>query len=259
MSFSQPGRFGMFVRFLLAGFVFLCTCAAPGLANAACELRVGWDEWPYYFTYERGNFHGLEYDLLKSTADTTGCKLDFLQVPWVRALKMLGAGELELLYGAGYSAERAEFARFSIPYRHEQFLLVTRSKVGDGADSVSLNDWIRSERAVSDPVTIGVFRGNFYGEQIEGIVRNKENNVTLAELNDNDQLIGMLGAGRIDGFIIEDGVAQTELRGSPFPIHRYAIREQPADPLHYMFSFGVAEDVVQRFNNAIRERQSQGR
>jgi polar amino acid transport system substrate-binding protein len=245
-------RFPSF-RLLLLGFAFLCACAAPGLAKAACELRVGWDEWPPYITYKEGHFHGVEYDLLTSTADTAGCKLDFQQIPWARALRMLGAGELDLLYGAGYSAERAEFAKFSIPYRQEQFVLMTRSKAGDETESVSLNDWIQSK-----PRAIGVFRGDVYGEQIDRILKNTKN-VTLVELNDNEQLIGMLEAGRLDGYIIEDGVAQMQLQESAFPLHRYVIKEQTADPLYYMFSLRIADDVIERFNIAIRRRQSLGR
>lgn len=245
-------RFPSF-RLLLLGFAFLCACAAPGLAKAACELRVGWDEWPPYITYKEGHFHGVEYDLLTSTADTAGCKLDFQQIPWARALRMLGAGELDLLYGAGYSAERAEFAKFSIPYRQEQFVLMTRSKAGDETESVSLNDWIQSK-----PRAIGVFRGDVYGEQIDRILKNTKN-VTLVELNDNEQLIRMLEAGRLEGYIVEDGVAQMQLQESAFPLHRYVIKEQTADPLYYMFSLHIADDVIERFNIAIRRRQSLGR
>jgi polar amino acid transport system substrate-binding protein len=244
-------------RSLLAGFAFLCACAAPGLAKAACELRVGWDEWPPYFTYEEGGFHGLEYDLLKSTADAAGCKLDWWQIPWARALSMLRAGELDLLYGAGYSAERAEYAKFSIPYRQEQFVLMTASKAGDETETVSLNDWIRSTQVGNGPRVIGIFRGNFYGEQIERILRNNEK-VALVELRENEQMIGMLEAGRLDGYIVEDYVAQLQLQRSAFPLHRYAIKEQMGDPLHYMFSLRVADDVVQRFNIAIRRGQSSG-
>ena len=250
-------RFPSF-RLLLLGFAFLCACAAPGLAEAACELRVGWDEWPPYITYKEGHFHGVEYDLLTSTADTAGCKLDFQQIPWARALKMLGAGELDLLYGAGYSAERAAFAKFSIPYRQEQFVLVTRSKAGDEAESVSLNDWIQSEKAGDHPRAIGVFRGDVYGDQIDHILKNTKN-VSLVELNDNEQMVGMLEAGRLDGYIIEDAVAKMQLQESASPLHRYVIKEQTADPLYYMFSLRVDDSVVQRFNIAIRRRQSQGR
>jgi ABC-type amino acid transport substrate-binding protein len=251
MSDRFPSR-----RPLLVGLVFLCACLAPGLARAACELRVGWDEWPPYFTYEQGQFHGLEHDLLKSTADAAGCKLDLWQIPWARALSMLAAGELDLLYGAGYSAERAEFAKFSISYRQEQFVLVTRPQAGDKAESVSLSDWIQSERAGNHPPAIGVFRGNVYGEQIERILSDSEQNVTVVELSENEQMVGMLGAGRLDGYIVEDGVAQVQLQESAFPLHRYVIEEQTADPLHYMFSLRVADDVVQRFNSAIQKRQS---
>lgn len=240
---------------LLVGLVFLCACAAPGLARA-CELRVGWDEWPPYFTYEKGQFRGLEHDLLKSTADTAGCKLDLWQIPWARALSMLAAGELDLLYGAGYSAERAEFAKFSVSYRQEQFVLVTGPQAGDKTESVSLRDWIQSERAGNHPPAIGVFRGNVYGEQIERILRNNEQAVTVVELSENDQMVGMLAAGRLDGYIVEDGVAQVQAQESGFPLHRYVIEEQTADPLHYMFSLRVPDDVVQRFNSAIQKRRS---
>jgi polar amino acid transport system substrate-binding protein len=251
MSHRLPSRWCW-----LAGFAFLCTIAAPGLARAACELRVGWDEWPPYFTYEKGQFRGLEHDLLTSTADAAGCKLDLWQIPWARALNMLAAGELDLLYGAGHSAERAAFAKFSISYRQEQFVLVTKSRGDSEARSVSLKEWIQSERAGNHPPAIGVFRGNVYGEQIENILRDNPQNVTVVELSDNDQMIGMLEAGRLDGYIVEDGVAQMQVQKSAFPMHRYVIKEQAADPLHYMFSLRVPDDVVQRFNSAIQSRQS---
>jgi polar amino acid transport system substrate-binding protein len=244
---------------LLAGLAALCACAMPGPAMADCELRVGWDEWPPYFTREEGRFQGLEYDLLEATSDRAGCKLDLVQVPWARALRMLAAGELDLLYGAGYSAERAAFAKFSIPYRQEQFVLVTRSKAGDGSGMLSLNDWIQSEGAGRAPRAIGVFRGDFYGERIERILRDNANNVTLVRLSRNEQMIGMLKAGRLDGYIVEEPVARMQLQKSTFPLHRHVIKEQVADSLHYMFSLGVPDDVVERFNDAIRRRHSPDR
>jgi polar amino acid transport system substrate-binding protein len=242
-------------RLFFVGFAFLCALA-PVLAKA-CELRVGWDEWPPYFTYKDGRFQGLEHELLISTADSAGCKLDLWQIPWARALSMLRAGELDLLYGAGYSAERAEFAKFSISYREERFVLVTRPGIGNKADAVSLTDWIQSEGA-GHPRAIGVFRGNVYGEQIERILKDNAKNVTRVELSENDQMIGMLEAGRLDGYIVEDYVAAMQLQEAASSVRRYVIKEQTADPLHYMFSLQVADDVVERFNVAIRTRQSPG-
>ncbi len=68
----------------------------------------------------------------------------------------------------------------------------------------------------------------------------------------------MLEAGRLDGYIVEDGVAQMQLRESAAPLHRYVIREQEADPLFYIFSRHVADDIVGRFNAAIRKLQPLG-
>jgi ABC-type amino acid transport substrate-binding protein len=245
-------------RSLLVGLAVLCTCAMAGPAKAACELRVGWDEWPPYITRGDGQFRGLEFDLLKSAAESAGCKLDFQQVPWARALRMLDARKLDLLYGAGYSAERAEFAKFSIPYRLERFVLVTMSESGEETGSISLNDWIRSAKAGGKPRVIGVFRGNVYGEQIDRILKDNEKNVSLVKLGQNEQMIGMLEHGRLDGYIVEDGVAQMQMQmqDSALPLQRNAIKEQPGDPLHYMFSFDVSDDVIRRFNDAIRKRKS---
>jgi polar amino acid transport system substrate-binding protein len=240
-------------RLLLAGLVVLGMGAAPGPAAADCVLSVGWDEWPPYITREGGAFRGLEYDLLTATADAAGCTLVMKQVPWARALLMLRAGGLDLLYGAGYSAERAEFAKFSVPYRQERFVLVTRGEAGDGPASVSLTDWIGTG-SVERTRKLGVFRGNVYGETVHDILARNASTVTLIEVNQNEQMIEMLGAGRLDGFLLEDGVARMELRSAKFPMRRLAIDEQAGDPLHYMFARGVADAVVQRFNAAIRKR-----
>jgi polar amino acid transport system substrate-binding protein len=128
-----------FSRLVLTGLICLYASTVPGLAKAECALRVGWDEWPPYFTYKDGNFHGLEYELLQSTAKATGCSIDLQQVPWARALEMLKSGTLDLLYGAGYSTERAAFAKYSVPYRDEQFVLVTKGRSDSQNQSKPVN------------------------------------------------------------------------------------------------------------------------
>lgn len=242
-------------RLLVAGVAILWICTLSGTAQADCTLRVGWDEWPPYITYQKGHFRGLEYDLLKSTADAAECKLDMQQVPWARALLMLREGKLDLLYGAGYSAERAKFARFSVSYRKEQFVLVTKSELGDGAESVSLSAWLHSPRQGGGPRPLGLFRGNSYGEKIDGILKDNATRVRVVEVNNNEQMVSMLGLGRLDGFIVEEGVARMLVQASPNPMKWHVIEEQVADPLHYMFSLQTSDAVVQRFNKAIRMRQ----
>ena len=224
-------------------------------ARAECVLRVGWDEWPPYFTAVSGTFKGPEYDLLKSTADAAGCKLDLLQVPWGRALRMLEAGELDLLYGAGYSPERAAAGKFSMTYREEKFVLVTRPEDAGPDDTVSLDAWIRAEDTGS-PRTVGVFRGNVYGEHIDQVLRTNAQHVVVVELSQNEQMIQMLKKKRLNGFLIEDAVAEMQLKAPDSALRRLQIREQKGDPLYYFFSLRVGDDVIERFNAAIRKRKT---
>ena len=244
-------------RLALLGLAFLCALAVPGLAKAECALRVGWDEWPPYFTYKDKNFHGLEYDLLKSTAKAAGCSIDLRQVPWARALEMLKSGALDLLYGAGYSAERAAFAKYSISYRDEQFVLVTKGASDSRNTSISLARWLASTNSKNAYHGLGVFRGNVYGEKIDHILKQNAKNVVLVDVNDNDQMVNMLQAGRLDGYIVEDGVAQMLVQTAAFPMRRLLIEEQKGDPLHYIFALKTPDDVVQRFNAAILKRQTE--
>lgn len=65
------------------------------------------------------------------------------------------------------------------------------------------------------------------------------------------------GPNRLDGFIVEDGVAQMLAQTSSHPILRLVINEQVADPLHYIFSANIPGEVIERFNAAIREWQRQ--
>lgn len=244
-------------RLLLASLAFICASTLAEQSRGECELRVGWDDWPPYIVLENGQFHGLEYDLLIAAADAAGCSLHMIQVPWVRALKMLNDGSLDLLYGAGYSKERDEFAQYSLPYRQEQFVLVTMDEAYNQVSSVSLYDWIQSASALGGQRNLGLFRGNFYGKRMERILHDNTGRVELVYLGSNEQMIEMLIRNRLDGFIIEDGVAQMLAQTSPHPIRRLVISEQVADPLHYIFSLGIPGEVIERFNAAIRERQQQ--
>lgn len=243
-------------RRTFAGLLF-AAFLVPGPASAACELRVGWDQWPPYFTEDDGRFHGLEYDLLMATADMADCRLEFIRAPWARALKMLSDGSLDLLYGAGYSPERAEFARYSIPYRMERWVLMRRRTSERVSGPLSLKAWISRGGKAGHARVIGVFRGNVYGEQIDRILETADAPIRLIELDHNEQMVGMLMAGRIDGYLVEDGVARMQMRDSGYPLHMGIIEEQEADPLHYIFSHRVADEVIERFNEAI-ERQDAG-
>lgn len=241
---------------MLVCAVLILLGPGTGIARAECHLRVGWDDWPPYITLQDGYFEGLEYDLLTAIAEDAGCSLEMIQVPWARALILLGAGHLDLLYGASYSVERAAFAKYSLPYRRERFVLVTKGENGTETNSIALAEWITSKKGRGGVRSLGLFLGDYYGRTIEEILKSGQNTMSLIEVSGNVQMIAMLKTDRIDGYIVEDAVAKIQISDAPFPLRSHLIEEQPADPLHYMFSKRIPDDVVQRFNAAIKKYES---
>lgn len=217
-----------------------------------CTLRVGWEEWAPYIYKQDGQFHGSEYAILETIATDAGCRLIMHETPWTQALKELERGQLDLLYSASYTIERSKYAHFTIPYRHETIMLATPAVKGRARGKVSLSDWIEYRGRKSGPTILGVIKDSFYGASIDRILKNTPQRLSTLALNDDKQLRDMLKRKRIDGFLIEKGVAKTYPEVHDGTLQIQHVTEQPADPLHFMFSKQVSIRVVERFNKAIK-------
>lgn len=230
-------------------------CLIVGLmgqgAAWACTLKVGWEEWHPYISTLEGGLSGSEYVLLQSLATRAECQLQFIEVPWVRALVLLENGQLDLLYGASRSAERERYAVFSMPYRYERMELVVRGE-GNG-ESLSLLDWLTTPNAEGAQRMIGLIRGFHYGDILEPIVRANTGNFAVHEVRFDSQLRDMLLAGRIDGYLIEAVVGQWQREAVGGQLRLHALREHQPEPMHLMFSKQVPTTVVNRINAAISE------
>lgn len=135
-----------------------------------CRLRVGWEEW-YPLIHERdGQLAGSEFVLLSTLAKQANCQLEFIELPWIRALKSLQNGDIDLLYGASKTPEREAFAQFSRPYRVEQMLLLTHREGPAQPGPISLTDWLATPNGNDKPRLLGVILGFYYGDQLDPIV-----------------------------------------------------------------------------------------
>lgn len=237
----------------LVGAALTFACALPSDA-AACSLRVGWEEWSPYILRTAEGFRGPEYERLAHVAEAAGCALVMEEIPWSRALRALRLGEIEMLYAAGYSEERAAFGKFSAPYRHEQVVLVARAPLAEG-DVVSLKSWLRERDSTGALRDLGVIRGNFYGAAIDDIIGDFGTPDSIHPVADDASLIGMLFRNRIDGYLLEDGLFRSHQSRARSPIFRKVIKEQKPEPLHYMFGRAVDDSVVARFDAAIHATQ----
>ncbi|MDD0841785.1 substrate-binding periplasmic protein [Pseudomonas sp. Gutcm_11s] len=225
--------------------------------ESSCHLRVGWEEWFPLIYQQDEQLTGNEYELLQQLASGAGCSLEFVEMPWARALQLLKQGQLDMLYGASRTAEREAYAQFSQAYRQEQMVLVVRATEGPRQQELgrlSLVNWLAEPRPNGQPRVLGLIRGFYYGEALEAIVRDPAAHTQRMEVRWDQQLHQVLSLGRIDGYLVEASVAQAQQSVGGQPMQLFAVSEHPQEPMHLMFSRKVEEQVVERFDEAIRQR-----
>lgn len=257
---SLAYRFKDARRPLLAALLLLVPASMADADDGECTLRVGWEEWrPYIYAYD-GEFFGSEYRLLERNARNAQCALDMVDVPWRRALAMLSRKQLDVLYSAGYSDERAGYANFSIPYREEEVVLAkNRKKNIIDFPLTSLRGWLISIQGSGESNVIGAIRGNFYGPNINQIIEYKKNAERVRFFRDDQQMIDTLKAGRINAYLIEKGIYRDHQRRTGDGLIHLAITEHEPTPLHYMFSKAVDQSVIERFDASIRAAHASAR
>ena len=236
------------LRYLICSLL-LCAC---GLTQAQdCHLRVGWEEW-YPLIYERdGQLIGSEYVVLSTLAKQAHCQLEFIELPWIRALKSLQNGDIDLLYGASKTPERETFAQFSQPYRVEQMLLLTHREGQPQPGPVSLTRWLATPNASGQPRMLGVILGFYYGDSLDPIVHAPEAQAQRLRVRWDQQLLKLLKAKRIDGYLIEASIAPRLTQQNAQALQQHQVSEQKPEPMHLMFSHKVPIEIVQRFDAAI--------
>lgn len=157
---------------------------ARALAREPVLLRVVGSADPPFRTFEPGRPPGgLYHDLINEAARRLGWQLVFLEVPWLRALKMLEGGQADLIVGPLRNPEREQYLSFgkvALPAVDKVFY--TRP---DARPLHELSDL--------QGLTIAVHRGKRYGglfDQASGLQR--------VELNDYRTVLEMVARGRLD-------------------------------------------------------------
>lgn len=218
-------------------------------AEDTCRLTVGWEHWHPFIYFEDGEFRGSEFELLTKLAQAADCELLFREVPWVRALKELEQGRLDLLYGASRTKEREAYAAFSEPYRYDGLVLISLEDPGQGG--VSLDAFLKGLETSTPSLPLGLIRGFHYGDKIQPILDRHDAAELYATVRSDDELLRMLKAGRLSAYLLNTGVASSHFNESGGALKITAITEDRPEPMHLMFSRDVPLVVRQTFDTEI--------
>jgi polar amino acid transport system substrate-binding protein len=169
-------------------------------------LRGAWDLFePYQFIEDRNGYPyltGLDIELLRAIADTTGYRLSLDKVPWRQHVEEVATGERDFALAAVRTPERERFAYFSVPYRQESVTLILprgRTATLAAKSPVELVRLLKAQR-----LRLGVVDGFAYPNAAvrEFIADPKNAPLIVVAANEHELLNDLLG-NRIDGFLAD--------------------------------------------------------
>lgn len=224
-----------------------CLCCS---AWAQESLLVGWSSWhPFSFRDEQQQLQGLDIDLLEAIFNRAGFHANYSEMPWARVLRELEFGTIQLTMSANQTAERDLYARFTLPYRNEEtVLLIRRQDKGRWQEITQLSDLL------SRPdFTIGLLRDFDYGTDFRTFMQSPQMQQRLLVRLKMEPLIKLLLAGRIQGVVMDPmGLQQLNLAGIPLDQLTPLLYIQQT-PVHLMLSRRTTTpQQLQRLDKAIR-------
>ncbi|MDL5383606.1 substrate-binding periplasmic protein [Aeromonas hydrophila] len=224
-----------------------CLCCS---AWAQESLLVGWSSWhPFSFRDEQQHLQGLDIDLLEAIFNRAGFHANYSEMPWARVLRELEFGTIQLTMSANQTAERDLYARFTLPYRNEEtVLLIRRQDKGRWQEITQLSDLL------SRPdFTIGLLRDFDYGTDFRTFMQSPQMQQRLLVRLKMEPLIKLLLAGRIQGVVMDPmGLQQLNLAGIPLD-QLTTLLDIQQTPVHLMLSRRTTTpQQLQRLDEAIR-------
>ncbi len=210
---------------------------AIGFSNSAAAecsktIVIGWEDFPPYSLKDRkGNRSGLDIELTTTILNKAGCTYTFYDAPWKRLIEELRVGRVDILPGASKTAERKEFARFSIPYRQEVMSIFMRRNEAKAVKLKVLSDLKNYD------LTIAAVLGTWYGPEYDQYSKQLHNRNTFVFIAQNENPFRMLHQHRVDLVFADyySGVEEAANITNPswIEVHDYPLNESA---VHLMLS-----------------------
>lgn len=210
---------------------------------------------PYQFsniTPSGNKVTGMDIDIAKAISGAVGVTIKLEEVSWKQHQLDLAKGTRDIAFGATYTAERAKFANFSVPYRFEENSLFVKKKSKKPLEFDDIPEFLAQIRLIN--YRIGVTSGFIYADQRinDFIDDNINSDIVFKAPNDAENLIALL-KGDIDGFLADRIVGASLIISNKV---EHKVIEQHLGiktPIHFMFSKNtVPMEIVDKFNDSIK-------
>lgn len=185
------------IRILSLSFFILSSNAFAQNPLCPKTFKSGWETAKPFQFKEKNKLQGIDIDTLNLVLNTMGCQASFDEVPWERHLKEVENGRIDIAAGASKTPERAKWGHFTAPYSGEAVLLYTLK------ENQPKYKFKNERELVKTGLKIGIVAASYLGEDFDKLIEEKllVKNVNLFEFTNEEQLIDLLRAKRIDGFL----------------------------------------------------------
>ncbi len=186
--------------------LFCCWFGAGAMAaDCPAALRMAYNaSWRPYVEVTDETVRGQDIELIRQLLSQVNSRLQLQYVPEKRAMQMLQQGQVDLLFAASYTPQRAEFAWFSDAYRKEYNVVLVHRQ------TLLLYPELRQREAflaLAQRKFIGAYNpAGFYGDIFEQIKQQpvvKQRSLSVYEPERRLDLV----AGRRADFTIADSEA----------------------------------------------------
>ena len=234
-----------------------CFCPLSSWARVddteGCKLTVAWDPYePYSYSDGSDTPVGFDIEVVSKVAGMIGCSLTFIELEWGDVLTALQNGRADIAIGTGYHTDRATWSYYSESYRKEILGLLVRDGTagefaGGSLDEIFRTGFIfgKTNDDTYDQDENAVFER--YPPQVRGRVSEEQN-------------IGRLLAGSIDGILIEVNVAGALIRkmDASQKVEFHPLTFEAGDYRLQLSKKTVPADGFAQINEAIQQLKSDG-
>lgn len=219
------------------------------------QLSAGWELWyPYQYHNKKSELVGLDIDAFNAIMKRANLSFSIAEIPWKTHLHFIKTGKVDLAMGASKTAERAEYAYFSEPYRQETVKLFVKKGSSSSINMQTLKDLIDSD------YILGVESGYYYGEDYAELIQQHGFKENIIEAIDLEQNVSLFLKGHLDGLLVDPYTMYAFIKKyqlfDQFEEHPMQIY---SDDIVIMVSKKSADkSIVDRINTAIKQLKTEG-
>ncbi|MDG3084916.1 transporter substrate-binding domain-containing protein [Vibrio hannami] len=202
--------------------------------------------FPPYFFEESDSRTGTIKDIFSALSEETGDKIEYVRVPFNRALYMFEAGEIHIepMTNPAYRGESKVPGIYSEPFTVADETLLFNKKY---VKQVESQDDLLGE-------SIGVVKGYYYPKYTPYF---EDNRIEAYPTQSENKLIQLLLSERIHQALINKDFAQYQIREQN--LSDKLVVGEPYHSLDMMIRFHPSkQDAVERFNHAILKLKEKG-